>query len=494
MKTVRILLLVTILLAGMVVGVSASSPYYSYTYSYQSDGTITDIAAPLPYLPEAVYGTTDLQVPLQAPEDLVIDAAQEHFYIVDSTANAVYCFDRDFKLVKTIDSYVENGETKTFASPTGIFLDAVDTLYVADTNNERVVVLDAEGNFLRAITRPESVLLPENFAFMPLKVVADEAGRVFVLCKNVYEGLMQFSAEGAFVGFIGSNRVVFKLSELIWKTIMTDKQAEGMTSFVPVEYTNISLDDDGFIYAVTSVKNVEAPIRRLNSSGDDILIRNPLNGSEEVVGDVLYQEWSANSGDIVGPSAFVDITQDANGNYYALDGKRGRIFAYDEEGNMLFVFGGIHTGQVGTFSSPSAVVYVEEKLYVLDKNRCNVTAFEPTVYTTTIHDAIDAYLQKDYEESIRLWEDVLKMNSNFDLAYMKAGYAYYRMNRYEEAMKYFKIANARAEYSKAYIQYKKQQLNEHFGTIVLVAIAVLAAGVGAWIGIRRWRRRRRNRE
>lgn len=493
MKTVKILLLVTVLLIGMVVGVNASSPYYSYTYSYQSDGSIIDIAAPLPYLPEAVYGTTELQVPLKAPEDIVIDAAKQHFYIVDSATNAVHCFDRDFKLVKTIDSYVENGETKTFASPAGIFLDAADTLYVADTVNQRVVVLDAEGNFVRAITRPESELLPEEFAFMPLKVVADEAGRVFVLCKNVYEGLMQFSAEGTFVGFIGSNRVVFKISELIWKTIMTDEQKEGLTSFVPVEYTNISLDDDGFIYAVTSVKNVEAPIRRLNSSGDDILIRNPLNGSEKVVGDVLYREGGS-SDDIVGPSAFVDITQDANGNYYALDGKRGRIFAYDEEGNMLFVFGGIHSGQAGTFSSPSAIVFVDGELYVLDKGRCSLTAFTPTVYTTTIHNAIDAYLQKDYEQSIELWEDVLKMNSNFDLAYMKAGYAYYRMNRYEEAMKYFKIASARAEYSKAYIQYKKEQLNEHFDVIVPVAAAVLVVGgTGVWL-ICRHVRRRRNRK
>ena len=492
MKTVRILLLVTLLLAGMVTGVSASSPYYSYTYSYQSDGTVTDIAAPLPYLPETVYGTAEMQVPLQAPEDLVMDASEQHFYIVDSTANAVYCFDRDFHLIKTIDSYVEEGETKTFASPTGIFLDGNDTLYVADTNNERVVVLDADGNFVRAITRPESELLPDEFAFMPLKLVVDEAGRIFVLCKNVYEGLMQFSAEGTFVGFIGSNRVVFKLGDLIWKTIMTDEQKEGLTSFVPVEYTNISLDDDGFIYAVTSVKNVDAPIRRLNSSGDDILLRTPLNGSEEVVGDVLYQEVGAST-DVVGPSAFVDITQDANGNYYALDGKRGRIFAYDEEGNMLFVFGGIHTGQVGTFSNPSAIVFVDNDLYVLDKGRCCVTAFEPTAYTLTIHEAIAAYLQKDYEESIRLWEDVLKMNGNFDLAYMKAGYAYYRMDRYKEAMQYFKIANAREEYAKAHIQYRKQWLNQYFEWIVLIGAAVIASGVALWIVCRR-ARRRRNRE
>lgn len=493
MKTVKILLLVTVLLTVSVMGVSASSPYYSYTYSYHSDGSITDIAAPLPYLPQRVYGNTELQVALSAPEDLVVDAAEEHFYIVDSSNNAVYCFDRSFKLVKTIDRYVENGETKTFSSPTGIFLDAYDRLYVADTGNGRVVVLNADGSFKRAITQPESNLLAEDFQFMPLKVVADEAGRVFVLCKNVYEGLLHFSAEGNFIGFIGSNKVVFQLSELIWKTISTDVQEEGMTKFVPVEYTNISLDSDGFIYAVTSVKNVDAPIRRLNSSGDDILIRTPLNGSEEVIGDVLYREGGS-SDDIVGPSAFVDITQDENGNYYALDGKRGRIFAYDEEGNMLFVFGGIHTGQVGTFSSPSAIVFVDDQLYVLDKARCAITAFVPTDYTSTIHQAIEAYLQKDYEKSIQLWEDVLVMNGNFDLAYMKAGYAYYRMNQYGEAMQYFKIANARKEYSKAYIQYKKVQLNRHFDTVVLVAAAVLVVVIVAVWLLCRYRKKRRNRE
>ena len=162
---------------------------------------------------------------------------------------------------------------------------------------------------------------------------------------------------------------------------------------------------------------------------------------------------------IAKPSDFVDIAVDEEGVYYALDAEYGRIFAYDEEGNMLFVFGGIHTGQVGTFSSPSAVVFVDNNLYVLDKGRCTVTAFSPTEHTFTIHSAIDAYLDKDYEQSILLWEDVLRMNSNFDLAYMKSGYAYYRMNRYEEAMKYFKIANARKEYSKAYKPFHKKYSN-----------------------------------
>lgn len=493
MKTVKILLLTAVLLVVPILQVGASSPYYSYTYTYHSNGSVSDIAAPLPYLPEKVYGSTELNVPLKAPEDIVTDATEEHLYVVDSANNAVYCFDRSFRLVKTIDSYVENGETKTFAAPTGIFLDTYGKLYVADTGNNRVVILAEDGTFLQAIVQPESSLLTEEFTFQPLKVVADEAGRVFVLCKNVFEGLMHFSPEGTFIGFVGSNRVVFQFTDLIWKTIMTDAQNEGLTAFVPVEYTNISLDSDGFIYAVTSVKNVDKPIRRLNSSGDDILIRTPLNGSEEVIGDVLYQA-AGGSTDVVGPSSFVDITQDKNGNYYALDGKRGRIFAYDEEGNMLFVFGGINTGQVGTFAAPTAIVYVDGDLYVLDKNRRCITAFSPTEYTLKIHEAIDAYLQKDYTQSIALWEDVLVMNGNFDLAYMKAGYAYYRLNRYAEAMDYFKIANARKEYSKAYIQYRKIQLNEHFDRAVLIAVVVLAVGgVAVWLLCRRRKRRREGR-
>ena len=100
MKTVKILLLAAVLLAVPVLSVTASSPYYSYTYSYHSDGSISDIAAPLPYLPEQVYSSIALGVELRNPEDLVVDATAEHFYIVDSGTNAVYCFDTSFTLQK----------------------------------------------------------------------------------------------------------------------------------------------------------------------------------------------------------------------------------------------------------------------------------------------------------------------------------------------------------------------------------------------------------
>ena len=474
--------------------VCASAPYYSYTYSYRSDGSIIDTAAPLPYLPEQVLTAPDLGAPLKTPEDLVLSPDGQQFYIADSGAHAVFCFDTRFHLLRTFDRYVEEGEEKTFYQPTGLCVDTLGNLYIADTGNSRVVVLDKDGGFRFAIEQPDSPLLKEGFQFQPLKVVVDEAGRVFVLCKNVLEGLMQFSPDGNFVGFVGSNKVVFDFVDLIWKTVMTEAQQEGLVSFVPVEYTNISLDEDGFIFAVTSVKNVDAPIRRLNPSGDDILIRNPLDGSKKVIGDVLYPT-AGGADDSIGPSSFVDITQDTSGNYYALDAKRGRIFAYDEEGNMLFVFGGINTGQDGTFSNPTAIVHREGKLYVLDKNTAEITAFASTEYTQTIHRAIESYLKKDYAGSIQLWERVLVMNGNYDLAYMKAGYAYYRMEQYEKAMEMFKIANARQEYSNAYILYRKEWMNLHFGEVVAVlsGLVVLLVGGGVWLRVRRRRKRQNGR-
>ena len=55
----------------------------------------------------------------------------------------------------------------------------------------------------------------------------------------------------------------------------------------------------------------------------------------------MYVSYSNLDSVTTGPSLFVDITSDSYGNYYALDGKRGRVFAYDVDGNLLYAFGAL---------------------------------------------------------------------------------------------------------------------------------------------------------
>lgn len=484
MKRLICLCLTALLIVGLAPTALASDPYQGYSYSTTDEGTI-DVAAPQAYLPTAVYGKDKLGVKLASPEDMLFDA-QGNLYICDAGQSTIFVFSPEMQLLKTIDSFTHNGQTDTFNAPYGIFLTAAGNLYVADYGNQRVVAINADGEAFLVIQNPESDLLSSTFVFQPQKVLVDNTNRLFVLSKNVNEGIMQFTQDGAFLGFYGSNTVSASLIDQIWKEIMTEEQTEKLTQFVPVEYKNFSLDYKGFIYAVTKVSEVNEPIRRLNLFGGDVLVRNPIDGTELVSGDLSYP-YAGVTG-ITGPSSFVDITADELGNYYALDDKRGRVFAYDEEGNLLFVFGALNSGQTGSFASPSAIAYYQHKVYALDRANGEVIVFEATEYARLMEDAMSSYLLQDYEKSLSLWEEIIKRNNNCDLAYYKAGYCLYRLQDYEQAMEYFKLVNAKEAYSDARIKYNQIQMNENFEIYATVAAAIAVVLAGIWL--LRFRRKR----
>ncbi len=467
--------------------VLASDPYRAYSYSTTDEGTL-DVAAPQAYLPEKVLSASQLGVTVKSPEDLLFDA-QGNLYICDTGSNAIHVFTPELKWSRSISSFFRDGEEDTFSMPYGIFVTGDGRLYVADSGNGRVVVLDREGKLIRIIGKPESELLPETFAFVPQKVLVDTSERIFVLGKNVNEGILQFTEEGNFLGYYGSNTVVASAFTLLWKKVMTEEQAAKLTQFVPVEYKNFSLDHKGFIYAVTSVAKVGEPVRRLNLSGGDVLVRTPIDGTGLVQGDLAYP-YAGVTG-ITGPSSFVDITSDEIGNYYILDDKRGRIFTYDDMGNLLFVFGALGSGQTGAFTSPSAITYHEGKIYATDRATGELILFAPTEYAERVLRAMRTYLAQEYADSLQLWEEIIKCNNNCDLAYYKAGYCLYRLQRYPEAMKYFKLVNAKQAYSDASVKQNQVWLNENFDRCVtwgiLAALLVVLLGI-VWHRLRKCRR------
>lgn len=482
MKRIVILFTAVLLLASAVLPVAASDPYQGYSYSSNDEGTV-DVAAPQAYLPASVFTSAELGVSLSSPEDLLFDG-QGNLYICDAGNHAVYVFSPELQLLKTIDSFTVNGKTDVFSSPYGIYVTAEGDLYVADYGNGRVVAIHPDGEAFLIVEKPESDLLSENFVFQPQKVLVDSTNRIFILSKNVNEGIMQFTEDGTFLGFYGSNTVSASIIDQIWKEIMTEEQTSKLTQFVPIEYTNFSLDYKGFIYAVTKASDVNDPIRRLNLSGGDVLVRSPIDGSEKVLGDVSYPYGGVTG--ITGPSSFVDITSDELGNYYALDDKRGRIFAYDDEGNLLFVFGVLNSGQVGSFVSPSAIAYHDHKVYALDRNTRELIVFEATEYAQIMEQAMESYLLQEYDKSLQLWEEIIKRNNNCDLAYYKAGYCLYRLKEYPRAMEYFKLVNAKEAYSDAMVKQNQIDMNANFEWYVaaVAGLAIMASGLLLW---KKWR-------
>ncbi|MNP29334.1 hypothetical protein D3C76_1223530 [compost metagenome] len=100
-----------------------------------------------------------------------------------------------------------------------------------------------------------------------------------------------------------------------------------------------------------------------------------------------------------------------------------------------------------------------------------------------------------YQESEGLWQEVLRENSNFDLAYLAIGKSLYKAENYKEAMDYFKLARSRVDYSNAFAEFRKEWIREHFawiigGLVTLFLIIRYLLPVG-WRSLRsKWNRKR----
>jgi tetratricopeptide (TPR) repeat protein len=140
---------------------------------------------------------------------------------------------------------------------------------------------------------------------------------------------------------------------------------------------------------------------------------------------------------------------------------------YDFQGNLLYAFGGIGNRE-GRFLLPVALDRMGDSLYALDSRAASLTRFDLTVYGSKINQALSEYRAGRYEASAEVWEEVLKMNGNYDLAYIGIGRAALRQRDYLKAMKYYELKHYRIGYGKAFQLYRKQWVEENLWIILLV--------------------------
>ncbi|MDR2952300.1 MAG: hypothetical protein LBU82_03560, partial [Treponema sp.] len=438
----------------------------NYTYNY--DFWYEQVASPDAYYVNGYVLGTALDIGnFRDPQGLFV--RDNRVYICDSGNNRILLLaweNGGHKLVAAVDSVEINGEKSSFNYPMDIFESRDGLLYIADTNNHRILKLDRDWNFIASIMKPEDESIDEFAEFLPLKLNVDFANRLFVLARNVNKGFMEFDSRGEFSGYMGANKVKVNIIDYAWKLLSTQAQRERMELFIPTEYSNLCLDRDGFIYATNSSGQTE-PVRRLNAMGQDILIR---NGYEKPIGDLAY----GNAGGVVGPSRFIDVAAMNNDSYACLDRVRGRIFMYDFQGNLLYAFGGLGNRE-GCFLQPVAIAQMDNSLYVLDSRASALTRFDMTSYGEKINYALNEYQAGRYESSAVVWEEVLKMNGNYDLAYIGIGRAALREGDYQKAMKYYKLKHYREGYGKAFQLYRKQYMEKNLWKILLILAIIIIA-------------------
>ncbi|MDQ6420013.1 YIP1 family protein [Paenibacillus sp. LHD-117] len=461
-RTIAVLFIMTFLIGFAAPVHAGPKENYNYTYNFWGDA----VPSPSPYVLETNINGGDLGIgAFGAPQDLFV-SSDNGIYVADTGNNRIVVLDETLQVEQVLSEFDNHGKPDALKGPEGVFVDDKGLIYVADTQNRRLIVLEADGSFVREIGAPESSLLREGFQYTPTKVAVDRAERIFVVSRGSYEGIIEFDSEGSFNGFIGTNRVRFDPLDLLWKRMSTKAQRDQMELFVPLEFNNLDVDRDGFIYTTTSEENSFQPIKKLNPSGADIL---RSEGYFPPMGDINTRKV----GSTPGSSIFIDIASDEGGMYNALDSKRGRIFTYDKDGNLLYMFGGLGS-QHDNFRTPSAIDMLGDRVVILDKDRARISLFEPTRYGSMIREAVISLYNGKSEEASAAWSQVLQLNANFEVGYIGIGKSLLKKGENREAMTYFKLGNERALYSEAFKRYRKELVLERFGYIV----TSIAAAVG----------------
>lgn len=449
-------------------------PKDSYTYwdSY-SNADKTFAFSKTMYEAKIVIDSVTLKsAPFNDIKDICSDSKGD-VYLLDSGASTIYVLDKNYKLKKTIDSIEYKGEKLNILGASGIFVKD-DLIYIADTKNARVLVLNLKGKVKYNLSLPNSHLIPSDFNYAPIRIAVDSRNYMYIASDGSYYGALVYSPKMEFLGFYGANTVALSatdaISNFVKKIFSNDEKKAASVLALPYQFNDFVVGPKDFIYTVTGYTGDKGlshgQVKRLNPGGKDVLGKEDYNFADN--SNTLVKEQSLNAIDV-----------DGDGFFYVLDTSYGRVFWYDDESNLMSVFGSIGSdSQVGTFSFATSLAVNGTDVLVSDSQGKTITVFSITEYGKKVRAAQLETLNDDFENTVDEWNEILAEDSNNQLAYRGLAKAYYTMGDYAKALEFSKKGTDRETYANAFVKIRTAFLEEGF-TFVFLGAVVLIAGI--WI-------------
>lgn len=480
-KFARILIIALCLATAFSVAAAAIVPYTSYTYDLER----WMLESPHAYVPDRVIDSKfmGLVTPLNDPTDMFIDDTG-NVYIADAKNNRIVICDGNYKPFMFLDTFVNSeGVLDELTTPSGIFVNE-KYIYVADTDNYRIVVFERNtGKFVRIFEEPKGDVFPENHIYKPVALAVDHADRMYVIGANTHYGVIALNSDGVFTGFLGAQTASLNAWEIFWMMIQTKEQKANQKSVVPTEYNNITIDQSGFIYVTTNTVDEGAlisaiegkskagtymPVKMLNPKGDDVMTR---SGFYPPAGELLWFFANTN-GQSAGVSSIIDVALGPDGMWSIVDSNRQKIYTYDHDGKLLFVFGEKGT-QIGQLQSVSSICYKGTDLLAMDKTTDSITVYKRTDYGDFIAAALQNNTERNYNSAVDYWKELLQRNANFDQAYIGIGDSLYREGKYQEAFEYYEVTYSVQKCSDSFKNIRKQWIEKYILIIPAVIILVV---------------------
>lgn len=494
-KKLFCLLLVCVLaLSSAGIAVYAGQPDKAYTYEGEVAVPSTNLFKVKKIVDEKVMG---LDAPLMDPTEIFVDKSDrvfimDHYHPLKANGKdvndkikygKVTILDENYKKIHELREFHYKGETLLLAKvPTGggglFYREGADfPLYIADTDNNRILVSDLDGNVDRIYILPEDVMLEKASGLKPKKLIVDNMGIMYIVSGDpavAINGALMIDSANHFLGFYGTNKLKMTAAmkiEFMWRSILTAEQnAQSSENYQPVAFTNLFWSaEDRFVYGVSPVKdNVASTVVKLNALGKNVFAQ-----------DIDFNAISTTSKKA--NMQLVDMTVDDQRVFTVLDQTTGRLFQYDEYCNLLGIFGG-YGNQKGLFLSPvSLEADSKNNLLVLDTKKLTITVLTQTLYGEKIREANRLYNDGRYIESVEDWQEVLLMNPNFTRAYVGMGKAclamddeqsleMFNLGKYEQAMDFFKMGKDQAGYAEAKAGLRDSIVRENFGLVAAIVI------------------------
>lgn len=416
----------------------ADAPYKTYTV----DGYGSVIETQTAYLP---YGTINKvgDETLKAPTDFTI-LSDGTMYILDSGNKRVLISD-------TEGNYYGSFGEDVLVGPRGIYVAEDRTCYVADRDARMIWVFDKDGTLIQSYDRPTEAMYGETQDFLPLKVVANKSGTIYAICESNTNGIVQISPVdgGTFLGYFGTNATDPSLWRIIWRAILPASARAKMLGNIPATPDNMAIDEKGLIYTVTRGEGTNS-LKRLNIAGSNMM---EPDSYDEV------------------PAA---VTTGNHDNVYVVS-QQGYIYEYNNDGELLFVFGGSDDGmqRIGLSTKAEAIqVDKDNKIYVLDSDKKQIIIYTPTEFTNHLHEALYLFSKGFYTQSKEPLTEVLRMNNLFDYANMAMGKTLFKEENYEDSLKYARLAKDYETYSDSFWEIRNTWLKQNLAMVFVLCIAL----------------------
>jgi sugar lactone lactonase YvrE len=429
--------MVSLSLVGIQTVDASSATTYTRTFDRKGNFVITQDA----YLPDQ----TILDLQLDSPSDIFIDS-EDKLYIADTKNARIVKYDPD------IDEITLEILDVNLVSPKGVFVDDDGLIYVADSGAHKIIKFASDGSLIEFFEKPTSVSFAEK-PFDPKKIAVDDAGNMFVIGEGVFDGIIQLSSNGTFLGYFATNDVQLTLRQRLENLLFTEEQLEQTVDRNPIVFSNIFVDNNNRVYS-TSIGLGIHNVKKHNTDGSSAI-------------DTNYGiDLESN-----------DVYTDDQGIIYA-SSQSGLIHVFTSDGMFIFAFGtGEDDEDISGFYSnlTSIAVDSEGKIWTLDENNAFLQSYTPTEYSTKIYDALTLYNNGKYDEAVEVWNDVLKLNQLSVLAHNEIGRNLFSQGNYEESMEHFILSGNRYYYSEAYWEVRNVSIQE---TLPVFLLAVFLFVVG----------------